>query len=216
MVRDQTAQLANMALNDSITASTIRRLSVGSTQRPISGYGDNFSRNSALAGNQHQYLEVPQTPPRESHLTSMFKRNPPSPAVHSPGWKSVRSVRTARPDDEDARGHEGEREPLFKPGDNSRPNYDTISTSDHEDLEDQSDDFTSHNTAKRIGHGLLSHFHGHKLWTKEEIWHEGVLGTAAVLPAVFLGLLLNVLDGLSYGKGSGILYLTNLCSLLQA
>ena len=213
MVRDQTAQLANLALNDSISASTIRRFSVGSTSRPVSGPGVNFPRNSVLAGHEHS-SEVPRTPPRTSHLTSMLRRNPPSPSVHSPGWKSVRSVRTARTDD-DGRAHEGEREPLFTTGDVSRPNYDTIPTSDNEDLEDQSDDFSSQNTVKRPGHKILSHFRGQKLWTKEEIWHEGVLGTAAVLPAVFLGLLLNVLDGLSYGKCSVILYLTDLCSFVQ-
>lgn len=210
MVRDQTAQLANLALNDAMGASTVRRFSVGSTPRPVSGSGDYFPRNSVPVGNE-QHLEDPRTPPRTSHLTSMFRRNPPSPAVQSPGWKSVRSVRTARPDDEDSPSHRGEREPLFKPGEISGPNYDTIPFLDS-DLETQSDGFSIHVPVKRPGHGILTHFRGQKLWTKEEIWHEGVLGTAAVLPAVFLGLLLNVLDGLSYGKASAEYYLV--CELI--
>lgn len=38
-----------------------------------------------------------------------------------------------------------------------------------------------------------------KSWDKRAIWQEGVVYPASLIPAVFLGLLLNVLDALSYG-----------------
>lgn len=38
-----------------------------------------------------------------------------------------------------------------------------------------------------------------KPWNKKDIWEKGIVQTASYLPAVFLGLLLNILDGLSYG-----------------
>lgn len=39
-----------------------------------------------------------------------------------------------------------------------------------------------------------------KSWDKKSIWEQGVLQPARYLPAVILGLLLNILDALSYGK----------------
>ena len=39
-----------------------------------------------------------------------------------------------------------------------------------------------------------------KSWDKKSIWEHGVLQPARYLPAVILGLLLNILDALSYGK----------------
>ncbi|KAJ5168308.1 uncharacterized protein N7482_003902 [Penicillium canariense] len=38
-----------------------------------------------------------------------------------------------------------------------------------------------------------------KAWDRRAIWQEGVVYPASLLPAVFLGLLLNILDALSYG-----------------
>ncbi|KAI5839991.1 sulfate transporter family-domain-containing protein [Morchella snyderi] len=45
---------------------------------------------------------------------------------------------------------------------------------------------------------IKSVFH-YKTWNREEMWEKGVVKTTKCLPAVFLGLLLNILDGLSYG-----------------
>lgn len=38
-----------------------------------------------------------------------------------------------------------------------------------------------------------------KSWDRKEIWHNAVILPASLIPAVFLGLLLNILDALSYG-----------------
>jgi SulP family sulfate permease len=38
-----------------------------------------------------------------------------------------------------------------------------------------------------------------KCWNRRAVWHEGVVYPVSLLPSVFLGLLLNVLDALSYG-----------------
>lgn len=42
-------------------------------------------------------------------------------------------------------------------------------------------------------------FSQHKSWDKRSIWQQGVVYPASLLPAVLLGLLLNILDALSYG-----------------
>jgi SulP family sulfate permease len=41
-----------------------------------------------------------------------------------------------------------------------------------------------------------------KAWNRRDIWQHGVVEPVGYLPAVLLGLLLNVLDGLSYGECS--------------
>jgi SulP family sulfate permease len=41
-----------------------------------------------------------------------------------------------------------------------------------------------------------------KTWDKRAIWRYGVVTPAAYLPAVLLGLLLNILDALSYGTST--------------
>ena len=50
------------------------------------------------------------------------------------------------------------------------------------------------------GKDAVHHVKNHKKITKKELWENGVLAPVSYLPAVVLGLLLNVLDGLSYGK----------------
>jgi SulP family sulfate permease len=50
-------------------------------------------------------------------------------------------------------------------------------------------------TGRRIG--LL--FLNPKTWERRKIWEEGVVHPTSLLPAVLLGLLLNILDALSYG-----------------
>ena len=41
-----------------------------------------------------------------------------------------------------------------------------------------------------------------KSWNRKTVWMEGVVRPASYLPAVLLGLLLNILDALSYGETS--------------
>jgi len=47
---------------------------------------------------------------------------------------------------------------------------------------------------------MKSLLHKRKMWRKQEIWENMVVKPVGCLPAVLLGLLLNVLDGLSYGE----------------
>lgn len=53
-----------------------------------------------------------------------------------------------------------------------------------------------------------------KTWDRKAIFRAGVVDPVKSLPAVFLGLLLNVLDGLSYGEYT-LNYLHNLASFLK-
>lgn len=56
---------------------------------------------------------------------------------------------------------------------------------------------------------IKSVFH-YKTWNREEMWEKGVVKTTKCLPAVFLGLLLNILDGLSYGMDEHLSWIMRL------
>lgn len=53
--------------------------------------------------------------------------------------------------------------------------------------------------ARKTGEGLLQLIRAPKMWDGKTIWRNGVIYPLGLLPAVFLGLLLNILDALSYG-----------------
>ena len=48
--------------------------------------------------------------------------------------------------------------------------------------------------------GLISIVTNPKSWDRKIFWQQGVVQPVSYLPAVVLGLLLNVLDALSYGQ----------------
>lgn len=54
-----------------------------------------------------------------------------------------------------------------------------------------------------------------RAWSKRDIWQHGVAEPAGYIPAVLLGLLLNVLDGLSYGRWPRDICLQNGLALIN-
>jgi SulP family sulfate permease len=74
------------------------------------------------------------------------------------------------------------------------------------DLEDQKTDMRASPPPTRFIHQAIrkcrscAHTLSHpKTWNPRAVWREGIVHPASLLPAVFLGLLLNILDALSYG-----------------
>lgn len=55
-----------------------------------------------------------------------------------------------------------------------------------------------HKVEERVSHGVAVAINP-KRWDRKAIWHNGVVAPASCLPAVAVGLLLNILDALSYG-----------------
>ena len=53
---------------------------------------------------------------------------------------------------------------------------------------------------KEQGHRILSWISNPKSWNPQAIWSYGVRQPVGYVPAVILGLLLNILDALSYGE----------------
>lgn len=94
--------------------------------------------------------------------------------------------------------------------------YDTISRNDDNQTRDPFRPVSSINIKKVITwpsakglQAIRSVFH-YKTWNKKELWEKGVVKTTKCLPAVFLGLLLNILDGLSYGMDGHLSWIMHL------
>lgn len=52
---------------------------------------------------------------------------------------------------------------------------------------------------------VVSHFMNPKTWNRHVIWQSAVINPLSCLPSVIVGLLLNILDALSYGKKFAVL-----------
>lgn len=77
------------------------------------------------------------------------------------------------------------------------PNYRTV-----EDIENQDLRKTPHNNLRQLlakGRTFGRKLADPKSWDRRTIWRNGVAHPVSLLPAVLLGLLLNILDALSYG-----------------
>ena len=109
-------------------------------------------------------------------------------------------------EDDDSILKVGERTPLIQKPPASDSEQGVPSTRTH-DLESQK---SHHRTVVSRVHKALTWAKGHafvvvrrvtnpKTWDKKSIWEQGVLQPARYVPAVILGLLLNILDALSYG-----------------
>lgn len=109
-------------------------------------------------------------------------------------------------DDED-RFQPDELTPLIQKGPASNLKHSVPLTRTH-DLESQN---SHHGTAiSRVREALLwpkvhacvvlRRVTNPKTWDRKSIWEQGLLQPARHVPAVILGLLLNILDALSYGK----------------
>lgn len=57
----------------------------------------------------------------------------------------------------------------------------------------------THRFEERISHGLSAVFHPRQ-WDRKAMWNNVVVTPVSCLPAVAVGLLLNILDALSYGQ----------------
>lgn len=192
---------------------------------------DTIQEVSEPASPEEGEEEIPEDGP--SILTSLLKRSPPqshrepSPdarphsqqshsEVEEPKPKRSPSRETPEPEPEVQRSHEAvveeptERTPLIP-----RLSSDSFSTDESTngvDVEGQKQMPKKHwfrglkdltvNVEDHIVHGVQIAT-SPKIWDRKVLWQNAVVAPVSCLPAVIVGLLLNVLDALSYGK-SGV------------
>lgn len=153
--------------------------------------------------------------PGTSALTNMLRRSPPS---HSPPDHEDSHDKSSRiHDDEGVQGRliitsngvevdSTERTPLMRKGDSFE--------STHPDWIQQQRDIESQDLRRKPswpklrniitwprerGYDIAATVFTPKRWNRQAIWQNAVLDPIGFLPAVLLGVLLNILDALSYG-----------------
>ena len=223
-MRDQTAELASWALldPDSLRTGTSRHRRPDSLDYRASegGRGQKNSNKSTEAAEdsmdnlnwaKHEAIqEVPEpispaqrstpspTPPQSSALTDMLRKSPPQQPSQD---QETQSPPELVMEDTETRSANEQTPLLFNSQANGRrPTY----HSSKSDLEGQVklkrrrlQDVIPN--AKQHGLSAFRTATNPKLWAPHSIWQNAIRPAAKSIPSVTIGLLLNVLDALSYG-----------------
>lgn len=204
---------------ESVEAGTAETIAPSEGTIPEVSEPPSLERFDQDQGEEEEEEEEEEGP---SALTNLLRRSPPESVVaDSPGshWGKVddepaergqrpRSPRPQRAPKTDHTEEATEHTPLL-----SRPSSGAETTEVDVDLEGQK----GHPRTGWFG-GLkerahdFEHHAAHtfavavnpKRWNRKAIWQSAVVAPASSLPAVCVGLLLNILDALSYGKHSDI------------
>ncbi|KAI5808867.1 sulfate transporter family-domain-containing protein [Peziza echinospora] len=206
MIRDRTAELANYALSEA--ANSYQSRFSPSIYGSSIGHGGNsdvppLNLASSLARpdspdfgpiTEESEPSSPDTLPRPfasraSHLTHLLRTSPP--LITTDIVEDIGSV----PHD-DGRPVLGERTSLLHKSHQKQPineGYNTITRyNDDAEAESQIEEHNIYAMAHKLFQKRLS-------WTRRDVWDNVIVKPVGYVPAVILGLLLNVLDGLSYG-----------------
>ncbi|KAI8949661.1 sulfate transporter family protein [Xylaria longipes] len=223
-VREDTAELASYILankEDKQSASFLAQISSNSSQLN----NDRIINDDTQYSDTDRIEEVSEPPSPDdetdttedvgpSMLTNMLRRSPPEDlpplaslenSTYNDRPQSSRSMSTMSSNAESAEPDPGASEgaseitPLLGP-----KSHRSQSPVDLEDLENQNPQKKRSNRSsiremvrKRIrGLGVVMN---PKAWDKKTIWDKAVISPLHCLPAVIVGLLLNILDALSYG-----------------
>ncbi|KAI0858493.1 sulfate transporter family-domain-containing protein [Xylaria cubensis] len=226
-VREDTAELASYILankEDKQSASFLAQRSLNSSQLSF----DHIVNDDTQYNHTDRIEEVSEPPSPDdetivtedvgpSMLTTMLRRSPPEAppppvsvddSTYSDRLRSPRSMSTmslnvglTEPAERSPGTSEGTSEitPLLRP-----KSHRSQSPVDLEDLENQKPQSTrrirsSLTEAARNRIRGLGVVMNPKSWDKKAIWNKAVINPLHCLPAVIVGLLLNVLDALSYG-----------------
>ncbi|KAL9092337.1 MAG: hypothetical protein Q9165_004511 [Trypethelium subeluteriae] len=226
-VRDQTAELASWALSDPNTlrtgASEYRRPSISDPRGSETWFGrssrSSFSEGPSdpmdpLSLARHDTIQEvsepvspaqnsspSQTPPQSSALTEMLRNSPPQKYSDEQQPQSSPEVVVEDADAQDANertrllghGHTNGNHPMQYSSKNDLEGQVAVKRRRLDRLHKLLPD------AKRHGMSAFRTATNPKLWTPHSLWHEAILPTVQTIPSVILGLLLNILDALSYG-----------------
>ncbi|CAZ82138.1 unnamed protein product [Tuber melanosporum] len=222
-VRDQTAELATLALSD---AGSVR----GSPPpRPLSSSYPDIGLSPTVEGSLNRtrvIVEVAEPPsesetptsiPGKSYLTHLLRNSPPETdsesetdaeaqqGLHATDYNPHSPVVDDLPAPNNTGGPPST--PKVHPSGDGTRLYDAIQQPNGEAVSHRGYGAVPGVKAIRVItwptekglNAMKSMLHRRKMWRKQEIWENVVAKPVGCLPAVLLGLLLNVLDGLSYG-----------------
>ncbi|KAJ9270777.1 hypothetical protein DTO212C5_3274 [Paecilomyces variotii] len=214
-VREQTAELASLALSDAESALSGTSLPKISDIPPIldvmqPDQHDPEVMSEANSSATEILKEIPQLPstqvapsrqPSSSALTELIRNSPPNDTGSQEDGEGQLTPRPALTVTDESELSDNEQTSLIrKPSrsSNQQQGYGSIG-----DIENQGPAIRRKENIFTLAHSKGEQFRrfvlNPKSWNRRTIWKEGVVRPVSLLPAVFLGLLLNVLDALSYG-----------------
>ncbi|KAJ9379501.1 hypothetical protein DTO063F5_7093 [Paecilomyces variotii] len=214
-VREQTAELASLALSDAESALSGASLPKISDIPPIldvmqPDQHDPEVMSEANSSATEILKEIPQLPstqvapsrqPSSSALTELIRNSPPNDTGSQEDGEGQLTPRPALTVTDESELSDNEQASLIrKPSrsSNQQQGYGSIG-----DIENQGPAIRRKENIFTLAHSKGEQFRrfvlNPKSWNRRTIWKEGVVRPVSLLPAVFLGLLLNVLDALSYG-----------------
>lgn len=223
-VREDTAELASYVLSDKKdrrSTSFLNRISSTSShpsrdqpvfQNELPSTGDLQSSSTDTIDEVSEPSSLASEtdgPPnsRPSALTTMFKRSPPE-SLHGldTGSNSMSQngqqlpsigVLQAEPDDELS-----ETTPLLRRVSHRPESPDSVTDIDIEIQKPKTPPWGPSSTGRGIRDRIraVKGIMNPKTWDKKVVWRRAIIDPIHCLPAVIVGLLLNILDALSYGK----------------
>lgn len=219
-VRDQTAELATLALSDagSVRGSPPpRSLSPSYPDIGLSSTAEGSPNRTGVIAEVAEPASESETLtkiPGKSYLTHLLRNSPPETESEPETEAEVRQDHEATNDSPAAddlplpdNTKEPPPTPKVQPAGSDTRLYDAIQrpngdAAPHRDYGAVSRADLTNTIAWPTGKGLnvMGSLLCRRMWRKEEIWENMVVKPVGCLPAVLLGLLLNVLDGLSYGE----------------
>ncbi|KAK6529204.1 hypothetical protein TWF281_008387 [Arthrobotrys megalospora] len=216
-IRAQTAELASLAISTTSSYKTAVGHPQGDTTSPSLGGFSRIDRTTsadspipaklrpsqALKHSQDQSLEDgdpnPQVgyskPSGPSHLTRLLRTSPPDESMAN---TQDRIERNGDPEPRDTATERDSLLPSKRPG-HHQPSYHSLSPNEVEAQNASVTGGKAGQLQKRNIRSLATRISSPKSWNRRAIWRNVVIAPVSALPAVALALLLNLLDGLSYG-----------------
>jgi sulfate permease, SulP family len=197
-LRDQTAELASLALSDHHPSSNVDSFAVP----PIAlesddGYPDVIEEVSEPVTPEERAETQNRGDPVVSSLTKLIQAGPESMQDRSEDTERTLFDRPRTPNDDEESVQADENTSLLSDRKASL-HYGDLSDVErqHKHRIEQGSRWRPLSRRIHAWKYTLSH---PKTWSARAIYHEVVVHPVKLLPAVFLGLLLNILDALSYG-----------------
>jgi sulfate permease, SulP family len=231
-VREDTAELASYVLaskKEKRNASFLNQRP-SSSQLSLDRLVDDDSRNAGAE--RIDEVSEPSSPDEEldfpedagpSILSRMLRRSPPegeSPSAFPNDGSNADDLRMPRSPSKISLSVEPA-SPIFRPGEDMSETTPLLGPKRHRssspdgigDLESQKPRNTWYTRSSLRGKAVhkirnIAAALNPKTWNKKTIWEKAVVDPMRCLPAVVVGLLLNILDALSYGVYMVICYLT--------
>lgn len=222
-VRDETAELASIAATG-FASSVPRHNSPGpptlSTMLDVPV--DGAHRSTTESRPESDAIEEESEPPSPdemqaspaprlapSALTNMMHRPPPSSTEHLESDQSNDDTLLENPTDSRIPPLKGvnstsssEMAPLLKKPLRTAHDYGSVGDLERQtkyDPKRENSLTTTYKHVKERSRAIIQIAAHPKSWNSKAVWHKGIVFPATLLPSVFLGLLLNILDALSYG-----------------